>query len=47
MSKPSVPPVYAFLLKEIKDRIAKAQARAVLSEPVKEIEFRDPSWTID
>jgi predicted nuclease of restriction endonuclease-like (RecB) superfamily len=31
MSKPSVPQGYARLLKEIKDRIAQAQARAVLS----------------
>jgi predicted nuclease of restriction endonuclease-like (RecB) superfamily len=31
MIKPSLPPGYAVLLKEIKDRIAQAQARAVLS----------------
>src|SRR5438270_766389 len=31
MSKPSRPPGYAVLLKEIKDRIAQAQTRAVLS----------------
>ena len=31
MSKPSLPPDYAVLLKEIKDRIAQAQTRAVLS----------------
>ena len=31
MSKPSIPPGYAVLLKDIKDRIIQAQARAVLS----------------
>jgi predicted nuclease of restriction endonuclease-like (RecB) superfamily len=31
MNKPSLPPDYAVLLKEIKDRIAQAQTRAVLS----------------
>ena len=31
MSKLSLPPGYAVLLKDIKDRIAQAQARAVLS----------------